>query len=44
MIANIALELQWEPAVIDRLFLDDADHHGLHWWHEKVAELHKSGT
>jgi hypothetical protein len=41
MIFNVAMELHWEPAVLDRLFLDEIDHHGLIFWNEKIKLLHK---
>lgn len=41
MIANIVREFHWEPVVIDRLFLDEQDHHGLIYWNNNVEEMHK---
>ncbi len=41
MISNVVREFHWEPAVIDRLFLDALDHHGLEYWSDNVIAMNK---
>jgi len=44
MISNVVREFHWKPVMIDRLFLDNADHHGLIYWSDNVIEMNKTTT
>lgn len=39
MIKSVVREFHYPPAVIDNLYLDSADHHGLEFWFEDVREV-----
>lgn len=37
--AILGLEAAWaSPDTLDRLYLDDSDHHGIMWWANKIHE------
>ncbi len=42
MILTVIREHHWPPEVVDALFLDAKDHHGLVFWYNDVVETHKN--
>jgi len=38
MIVSVVRYTQWPPSVIDELYLDDLDHHGLVYWYNDAKE------
>lgn len=41
MVKSVVREFKWSPEVIDNLYLDNADHHGLYFWYEDVLQIQK---
>ena len=45
VIISVAQEMRYTPEVIDRMYVDDIDHHGIMFWYnhfkEQRAELDK---
>jgi len=39
-IKSIVNEFHWSPKIIDNLYCDDIDHHGLIYWFEHLKEVH----
>lgn len=37
-ILSVALEHHFTPAVIDALFADAVDYHGLDWWYDEIEK------
>jgi len=42
VVVTVAGEFKWTPDQIDKLWLDDADYHGLIYWYNYVKELNES--
>jgi hypothetical protein len=40
-IKSIVREHHWGPVTIDRLFLDEEDHHGLWYLYKDVEQMHR---
>lgn len=40
-IRSIVREYKWPPHVIDELYVDDIDHHGLIFWYNDVLDMHE---
>lgn len=38
MIVSVIRYNNWTPAVIDNLYVDDRDHHGLEFWYNDAKE------
>lgn len=41
MIKSVVRTYNWTPDVIDNLFFDDLDHHGLIFWYDDTKEIEK---
>ena len=41
MIRSVVRDSKWIPEVIDNLFVDKQDHHGLLFWYYDLIEVHK---
>lgn len=41
MIKSVVRTFQWTPEVIDNLYFDDIDYHGLIFWYNDVIEVSK---
>lgn len=40
-IQSVVQEYHWTPNIIDELFLDDIDHHGLYYWYLHLKDQHE---
>lgn len=41
MVKTVVRSLRWPPEVIDALFLDAIDRHGLEYWYNDIKEVVK---
>jgi len=41
MIRSVVRDSKWIPEVVDNLFIDDSDWHGLTYWYNDLKEVHK---
>lgn len=41
-IAVIGIETGWTPNILDNLFIDDIDYHGLMWWAKHINKENES--
>lgn len=44
MVKSVVRQFNWQPYVIETLFLDDVDYNGLVYWYNDVIELNKTET
>ena len=38
---TVVREFKWSPDIVDDLFIDDADYHGIKYWYDDLFEVHK---
>jgi len=41
MIKSVVREHHWIPNVVDELYVDKIDHHGLEFWYNDIDEVQK---
>lgn len=41
LIVSVVRETKWTPEIIDSLFFDDIDYHGILWWYEDVKTMNE---
>jgi hypothetical protein len=39
-IKSIVNEYHWSPNIIDNMYLDDFDYHGIFYWYETIKQMH----
>lgn len=41
VVKTVVMEFHWSPNIIDEMYFDDLDHHGLMYWYNHLKESHK---
>jgi len=41
MVKTIIREYNWTPEIIDKMYLDDWDYHGIIWHYNDIVEVNK---
>jgi hypothetical protein len=40
MIKSVVNEHHWSPSIIDQMYLDHLDYHGIGYWYDNAKEMH----
>jgi len=40
MIKSVVNEHHWSPSIIDQMYLDSLDYHGIGYWYDNAKEMH----
>ena len=40
MIKSVVNQHHWSPSIIDQMYLDHLDYHGIGYWYDNAKEMH----